>query len=80
MMEESVADTRLVNVAGLGVADAKVLVSAVPVAKYGHAVSIFQIIVKGENVVHQTILKFLHVLFLPLSAHKLFPRLKEILY
>ena len=70
VVQEAVADTCLVDVAGFWVGNAKVMVGAVAV---GFA---FEVAVERENVPHQVALKFLHIWLTSLSAQKLFPRQK----
>ena len=61
------------DVAGLGVGDAKVMVRAMAVG------FVLQLAVKGEDVPHQVALKLLHILLAPLAFQKLLPRQKQIL-
>src|SRR3989338_8307908 len=68
------------NIARLRVRDSEVLISAVLVLKYGHAVSIFQVAMECEDVVHQRVLKFLHVSLLAFAAQKFTPRGKQIFH
>jgi hypothetical protein len=73
MMEESVAYGRLMNTAWLGIRDAECFIRTVCVC------FVFQVTVECKNVIHQTILKSLHISLLPLSTHKLTPCTEEIL-
>src|SRR3989344_5203682 len=74
VVEQPIAHGRFVDVAGLGVADAEVLVSAMLVCARS------KVAIECEDVVHQLVLELLHVLLLPLAPYELTPRGKQILH
>lgn len=61
------------NVAGLGVADAEVMIASVAVG------AIAQFAMQREDVVHEAVLEFLHIGLALLAAHEFLPRRKQIL-
>jgi len=73
MMQEPIADRSLVDVARLRVVDFECFVCAVAV-RFG-----FEIVVERKDVVHQAMLKILHVFLLALPTDKLAPRGEQIL-
>jgi hypothetical protein len=74
MMQQAVAHACFVYVAGLGVADTKVFVPAVLVC------ALFQVALEREDVVHECVLEFLHVLLLALAAHEFTPCGEQVFY
>ena len=74
MMQKPVADTRFVDVARLRIGDLERLIAAMAVGM------IDKVGMERKEVVHQTKLKFLDILLLPLSRSKFFPCLQEILH
>ena len=72
-MEQAVAYACLVDVAGLGVADAEVFVAAMFVR------SRREVAMECKDIVHQTMLELLHVFLLAFASHELTPRGEEIL-
>ena len=67
MMEQTVAHARFVNVPAFRVVDDETLVAAVPIRP------VYQILVKCDNVVHQTGCECPYVALLSFSYDKLFP-------
>ncbi|MES2006519.1 MAG: four helix bundle protein [Patescibacteria group bacterium] len=61
------------DVAGLWITDLEMVVAAM------HIFLFFKILTKHQDIIHQSILKLLHVLFLFLSSQKFFPSEKQIL-
>src|SRR3990167_418179 len=74
VVKQAVADERLVDVAGLGVADFERLIAPVLVCFCR------KVAVKCDNIVHQTILELLDIFFLPLATHELPPRREQVFH
>ncbi len=72
-MEEPVAYNGLVYVARLRVGDVEGVIGTVYVRLRG------KVTMKRKNIVHQSILKLLHILLLALAAHEFLPCLEQIL-
>ena len=66
-MQEPVAYGRLVDVARLGIGDLEGVITAVAIR------FLFQVVMKIEDIVHQRVLEFLHVVLLALTCRKLLP-------
>jgi hypothetical protein len=73
VVQKPIVHARFVNVTGFRVGDFEGVVAAVFVD------FVLQIAMEGENVVHQSVLEFLHVCFLALPSQKLLPRVEQIL-
>ena len=71
-VKQPVAHARLMDVAGLGVGYLERFVYAVAVRP------IFQVAMERKNIIHQLVLKLLHIFFLPLASDELPPRSKQI--
>ena len=74
-MQETVTDTCLVDVAGLGVRNLEMMIATVPIGICD------ELIVQPQNILHlhQISFKFLHISSFPLPFHELQPRFKQIL-
>src|SRR3989344_8028497 len=57
----------------LGVADFKSVIRSMPICFF------FEFAMEYKDVVHQSVLKFLHILLLAFAAHKFFPCAEQIL-
>lgn len=72
VVQKPVAHARLVYIARLRVGDFEMLVAAMRVRASR------KVAMKREDIVHQSVLKLLHIFLLPFSAYELFPRGKQI--
>jgi len=73
MVDESIAHGGFVDIAGLGIAYLERLIWPVPIY------SLFQFVMERKNVVHQRVLKFLHIGLLALPTDELPPCAEQIL-
>ena len=73
-MKQTIVYGGFVDVAELWIADLEGVVAAVLVC------TSHKIVMEGKDVVHQSILKFLHVFLLALAAQEFFPGGEEVFY